>query len=220
MYFETVTASAMALPAPPCHYSQSLAGQSLFTPKNMTSTSSCTSMPFLLMEIWSFTPLCGQHPHHLGLLQDDHCRFCGYIYESTLHLLLECPGTAAYRAMHGISVHTLFSETPDNIIAIARFDSWIRYVLPMPIRLPTNVALSSITQQAFIAKNKRKAGSTPDKAPSMSKCSKPSEGRTLIMTHPGQLNLLTLKRPYASVQAVSSKRARTTCSRALHSVVL
>jgi len=169
-----------------------------------------------LFSQWRFglTSSCGRYPRHLQLLQEDRCRFCGYFYESTLHLLLECPGTAAYRTMHGISVHTLFSETPNNIIAIARFDGWIRSMLPMPIPLPTTVALSSITHQACIAKNKRKAGSIPETAPSMSKRSKPSDGRTLIMTHPGQLNLLTLKRPSTFVQAVSSKRARTTCSRA------
>ena len=111
--------------------------------------------------------------------------------------------------MHGISVHTLFSETPDNIIAIARFDGWIRSVIPMPVSLTTTVALSTITHQACIARNKRKAGLYPEEAPSMSKRSKPSDGRTLIMTHPGQLNLLNMKRSYASMNAVSSKRART-----------
>ena len=168
-----------------------------------------------LFSQWRFglTASCGRHPRHLGLLQEDRCRFCGYYYESNLHLLLECPGTAAYRAMHGISVHTLFSETPDNIIAIARFDAWIRTVIPMPVSLTTTATLSTITHQACIAQSKRKAGATPDEAPSMSKRSKPSDGRTLIMTHPGQLNLLNTKRHYPSTTVVSSKRPRTISSR-------
>ena len=175
-----------------------------------------------LFSQWRFglTPSCGRHPRHLGLLQGDQCRFCGYYYESNLHLLLECPGTAAYRAMHGISVHTLFSETPDNIIAIARFDVWIRSAIPLPISLTTTSTLSTITHQACIAQNKRKAGSNPHEAPSSSKRSKTCDGPTLIMTHPGQLNLLNKKRCYASTDAASSKRARTIRSRVPRSVVI
>jgi len=96
--------------------------------------------------------------------------------------------------MHGLSVHTLFSETPDNIITIACFDIWIRSVIPSPISLSTTLALSTITQQACQANNKRKAGVNPEEAPPMSKCSKPCTRRTLILTHPGQLkNLLNKK---------------------------
>ena len=165
-----------------------------------------------LFSQWRFgsTPGCGRHPRHLGLLQMDRCRFCGYSYESNLHLLLDCPGTAAYRALNGLSVHTLFSETPDNIIAIARFDVWIRSVIPLSLSLTTSNRLSTLTIQVCEARKKRKAGSNPETAASLSKRSKSScAGRTLIMTHPGQLNLLNKKRHYSSNEAVSSKRTRT-----------
>ena len=65
------------------------------------------------------------------------CRACGHPIETTVHLLTdECAGTSSYRAHHGISVETLVSETPADILRIAQFDAWIRQTFPFdqPIR--------------------------------------------------------------------------------------
>jgi len=92
--------------------------------------------------------------------------------------------------LHGLSVHTLFSETPDNIIAIACFDVWICSIIPSPIPLPTTSSLSTITQQACQANNnKRKAGLNPEAAPSqqkvtiyINKCSQQYEDVDYVLT--------------------------------------
>ena len=59
------------------------------------------------------------------------CHLCGYPLETTVHLLTDCPGTYPTQASLGISFDTLVNESPDNIIRIARFDTWLRGVLPI-----------------------------------------------------------------------------------------
>jgi hypothetical protein len=73
----------------------------------------------------------GIYPRRLDWISSPMCRLCGYPSETTVHLLTTCPGTYPTRASLGISFDTLVNESPDNIIRIARFDTWLRSVLPI-----------------------------------------------------------------------------------------
>ena len=73
---------------------------------------------------------CGKYPRHMGYLSSQlPCRFCFSPSESPLHLLTLCPGTLAYRCSHGLSLETLRSDSPEDIVLIAKFDSWISSTL-------------------------------------------------------------------------------------------
>jgi hypothetical protein len=70
------------------------------------------------------------------------CRFCAHPSESPVHLLSCCPGTLNYRYHHRLSLDTLRSDSPIDIIQIAKFDSWISHVLPFDFCPPINTMLS------------------------------------------------------------------------------
>ncbi len=46
-----------------------------------------------------------------------------------VHLLNDCPDTTAIQIDHGISFHTLVSETPENILLIVHFNAFIQCIL-------------------------------------------------------------------------------------------
>ena len=73
---------------------------------------------------------CGTYPRKLNWIADPACRFCKFPKETILHLLTHCPGTAPFRYEHNLSLSTLHYDTHDNMILIARFDSYLRRVLP------------------------------------------------------------------------------------------
>jgi hypothetical protein len=80
---------------------------------------------------------CGKYPRHMGYVSSDlPCRFCLSPNESPVHLLSLCPGTLSYRFRHGLSLETLCSDSPEDIVLIAKFDYWISTTLPFVICPP------------------------------------------------------------------------------------
>ena len=73
---------------------------------------------------------CGTYPRKLQWIANPACRSCGFPTETIHHLLTQCPGTLLYRRQHGLSLHTLTTDTRDNMINIAQFDSYLRHTLP------------------------------------------------------------------------------------------
>ena len=71
------------------------------------------------------------------------CRFCLSPNESPVHLLSLCPGTISYRFRHGVSLETLRSDSPQDIVRIAKFDAWISNTLPFIICPPIITSLSA-----------------------------------------------------------------------------
>jgi hypothetical protein len=90
----------------------------------------------------------GIYPRRLGWISSPLCRLCGYPSETTVHLLTACPGTYPTRASLGISFDTLVIESPDNIIRIARFDAWLRSVLPLEQLMATQ-GISAILRETM-----------------------------------------------------------------------
>jgi len=91
-----------------------------------------------------------------------------------MHILREYPVRLSPKSP-GLSIHTLTSDTPDNIIAMCRFDSWLGRFIPSPISLSTTSALTALIGEALETRKKRKSdGTRPDITPSssQSKCQK------------------------------------------------
>ena len=72
----------------------------------------------------------GRYPRRLKWILSPACHACGHPIKTTVHLLTDCPGTSSYRALNSISVTSLVSETPADIVSIAQFDAWIRHTFP------------------------------------------------------------------------------------------
>ena len=64
------------------------------------------------------------------------CRFSFFFHESPVYLLSLCPGTLLYRCNHGLSLDTLRSDSPKDIVLIAKFNSWISNTQPFDSCLP------------------------------------------------------------------------------------
>ena len=124
---------------------------------------------------------CGKYPRHLGYLASDlPCRFCLSPHESPVHLLSLCPGTLLYRCCHGLSLETLRSDSPENIVLIAKFDSWISNTLPFvicpPIVTSLTAAIPSHVDKSTPASPTAVASSTDPKAQS-----RPTRKRPLLI---------------------------------------
>jgi hypothetical protein len=89
------------------------------------------------------------------LASDLPCRFCLSPHESPVHLLSLCPGTISYRLHHGLSLDTLRSDSPKDIVMIAKFDYWISKTLPFvicpPIVTLLGEALASYVDNSTLA---------------------------------------------------------------------
>jgi hypothetical protein len=72
--------------------------------------------------------------------------FVVYPLETTVHLLTDCPGTYPTRASLGISFDTLVNESSDNIIHIARFNTWLRGILPIEQFMATHGTLAILNE--------------------------------------------------------------------------
>lgn len=99
----------------------------------------------------------GVYPHRLDWIQSPRCHLCVYPSETTVHLLSNCPGMYPTRASLGISFDTLVSETPDSILWIARFDTWLRQLFPI-VQSMTDDSLRAILTKAL---RKRKVPQHP-----------------------------------------------------------
>jgi hypothetical protein len=95
------------------------------------------------------------YPRRLNWIQTPRCRLCGYPSETTVHLLSDCPGTYPTRASLGISFDTLVHESPENIIRIARFDAWLRQILPVEQSMTDCSLLATLTKNASCPVQKR-----------------------------------------------------------------
>ena len=73
---------------------------------------------------------CGTYPRKLKWIANPACRFCCLPKETILHLVSQCPGTQPFRTQHGLSLSTLITDSHDNMLTIAQFDSFLRSVLP------------------------------------------------------------------------------------------
>jgi hypothetical protein len=91
---------------------------------------------------------CGKYPRHLGYLASNlPCRFCLSPNESPIHLLSLCPGTLSYRCNHGLSLNSLRTDSPHDIVSIAKFDAWISKTLPFDSYPPIATLLNESLDQ-------------------------------------------------------------------------
>jgi hypothetical protein len=109
------------------------------------------------------------------------CRLCSYPSETTVHLLNDCPGTYPTRASLGISFDTLANESPDNIIRIARFDAWLRRILPIQQSMTDHGILAILSETL----RKRKAlNDTSNALCPLRKRTKGTQQRYLVIPQP------------------------------------
>ena len=140
------------------------------------------SVPRVLQTLYSRWRLgqvesCGTYPRKLKFVETPACRFCHYPCETTFHLLTTCPGTAAYRAINGLSLDTIRNDSCSNILAIARFDSFIRAVLPYdsvpPNQQLISAKLKSTTNRKRLTQSPSSTTSEPIQKRRRSDCMQP-----------------------------------------------
>ena len=143
------------------------------------------------------TESVGPYPRHLKWVQSPSCRLCHRRKETVTHLISDCPGTSVYRNHHAISLLTLQTESPTNILKITLFDQWLRGILPFDSR-PTDKGLD---QALRLHLNKRKL--EKDASALMSSSCK---RRRRIVVHHSKLPRNLLKHKHKERSTPPSKR--------------
>ena len=108
-----------------------------------------------------------------------------------------CPGTAAYHAINGLSLDTIWTDSCSNILAIAQFNSFIRAVLPYnsipPDQQLISAQLTSPTNRKHLTQSPSSTTSEPVQKQHHSGCLQP-----LIIIGPIQPAVQSLERLFCT----------------------